>query len=514
MEGPASRVYGLNAFGGAINIITSTENHSNLKANLTGGQFGFVDGGVASNIVTAGLKNYLSAHYNSSDGYIKNTDFQQKNAWYTGKLNTGVGEIQLQAGHSTKSFGANSFYTPVYPDQFENTATTLTSVRIESKGRFHVSPTVYWRRNQDRFELFRYLDQAPSWYKNHNYHLTNVYGSAINSWFASSLGKSSLGAEFRSEDILSNVLGKPLFKPVPVPGDKIHQYTLSDSRKNFSFYAEHSVYTEHFSISGGVMANLNTQTGDRLNLYPGLDFSWNIHKDLKYYFSLNKSLRIPTFTDLYYKSATNVGNIDLKPEEAVAFESGFKLNAQWYTGNITYFHRWGNNIIDWVKKADETVWKAENITNLNTDGIELSSKFFIGKGLKNKPFIKYITLSYSWLDQGKQSGSYSSKYVMDYLRNKIVLGINHSIIGNLSADWKFSYQDRNGIYTKWEGSAYGKDVPYPSLYLVDARILWQNKSSVFYIELSNLLDQKFEDYSNVEQPGRWIKFGIKSQIRL
>lgn len=514
LEGPASRVYGLNAFGGAINIITSNENDSHLKANLTTGQFGYIDGGVAANLISARLRNYLSANYNSSDGYIKNTDFQQRNIYYTGNLNTMAGEIIFQAGHSVKSFGANSFYTPVYANQFENISTTLSSLRMDLKGRLHISPAFYWRRNQDRFELFRNMEQAPAWYKGHNYHLTNVYGSSINSWFSSSLGKSSFGIEFRNENILSNVLGKPLFKPVPVPGDKIHQYTLSDSRKNFSFYAEHSVYMEPFSVSGGVMANLNTQTGDHLNLYPGIDFSWNVHKDLKYYISLNKSLRIPTFTDLYYKSVTNVGNLNLKSEEAVAFESGFKLNGRGYSGNITYFHRWGNNIIDWVKKTDETVWKAENITNLNTDGIELSSKLFLENWLGNNTLIKCVTFSYSWLEQGKQSGSYSSRYVMDYLRNKIVLGINHSITGKLNADWKFSFQDRNGTYTKWEGSAFGKDVPYPSLYLVDARIVWQNKSSAFYIEFSNLFDQSYVDYSNVEQPGLWIKLGIKSQIKL
>jgi len=514
LEGPASRVYGLNAFGGAINIITSSQTHSNLKANLSGGQYGFIDGGLSSDLITEKSDNYFSAGYNSSDGYIKNADFRLSNVYYNGKLNTTAGEIQLQTGYSSKGYGANSFYTPVYPDQYENTVTTLTSLKMNLKGKFHFSPSIYWRRNKDRFELFRYPDQTPAWYQNHNYHMTDVYGSTFSSWFSSPIGKTAVGIDFRNENILSNVLGKPLFKPVPIPGTNKLQYTHYDSRSNFSLYAEHSVYLENISISAGIMANRNTQTSNHVNLYPGIDFSWHINKRINFYSSLNKSLRMPTFTDLYYSSPTNVGNPSLKPEEAVAIESGLKYNHQGFTGHIAYFHRWGNNMIDWIQKSGETVWKSENLTSMNTDGIELSGKLIFDKLLNSKSLIKSVIFSYSWLDQGKESGSYLSKYVMDYLKNKIVLGINHSIFGHLNADWKFSYQDRNGTYSKWEGNTYGKEVPYPTVYLVDTRLLWQSKATTLYLELSNLFNQRYVDYSNIELPGRWIKLGIKTQISL
>jgi iron complex outermembrane receptor protein len=512
LEGPASRVYGLNAFGGAINIITSKEKLPNIKSSLSYGEHDFFNGELSGNLIFGRVNNFFSGEYNSSDGYIKNTDYKVSNAFYNGRLATHTGEFQLQAGYCSKAFGSNSFYTPVYPDQFENTGTAFTSLKMESHGKIHFSPAIYWRRNQDRFELFRYPDKAPSWYKAPNYHLTDVYGTMINSWFSSCFGKTALGVEFRSENILSNVLGKPLFKPVPIPGEKGHEFTFYANRNNFSLYAEHSVYFDRLNISGGMMANFNTQTGNHLNLYPGIDLSWDVLKCLKFYSSVNKSLRIPTFTDLYYSSPTNTGNPSLKPEEAVAVESGLKYNNQWLSAHVLYFHRWGNNLIDWVQKSGETIWKAENLTDLNTDGIEVSINLIPGKILKNKSLIKSIKFSYSWLDQGKESGFYSSQYVMDYLKNKIVLGITHSFSKRVGADWTFSYQDRNGKYTKWEGSTYGKEVSYPHLFLADARIFWQNKVGIIYLESSNLFDQNQMDYSNVMQPGRWIKFGIKAQI--
>ena len=50
-----------------------------------------------------------------------------------------------------------------------------------------------------------------------------------------------LEREYRSENILSNVLGEEISQPKPVPGEDA-QFTKSDSRKTFSLFLEHSVF--------------------------------------------------------------------------------------------------------------------------------------------------------------------------------------------------------------------------------------------------------------------------------
>lgn len=514
LEGPASRVYGLNAFCGAINIITGTSKKSNLKARLSGGQFGYLDSGLSGNIITKKLASFLSVDHRKSDGYIKNTDFDLTNAYYHGKLSTSAGILEFQAGHSEKSFGANSFYTPVYPDQYENLKTTFSSLKIERGKAIHFTTALYWRRNQDCFELFRYPDQTPDWYYGHNYHLTDVYGSNLNAWFASGFGKTAFGVDFRSENIWSTVLGKPLTSPVPIPGESGKEFNYSDSRTNISQYIEHSVYFQKFSFSGGFMANWNSQLGRGWNFYPGLDASWNFIKNVKWYSTVNKSLRIPTFTDLYYSSPTNIGNPSLKPEEATAFETGIKYYNNGIVCNMAYFHRQGKNMIDWIKESGETIWHAANITTLNTDGIEFSAKIIPKKIFRREIFLKSLNFSYSYINQGKQSGIFSSKYILDYLKNKIDLGISHSIYNGINANWKLSYQDRNGTYTKWKDSEYGEEVPYNSVWLIDGRLYWQKHGTNIYIECSNLLNKRYVDYANVEQPGIWFRMGIIFQVNL
>ncbi len=514
LEGPASRIYGPNAFSGAINIITGVSGQSNLKARVSGGQYGFYDAAASGTFVFGKLKNVISIDRRSSDGYTDNTDFKLTDAFYQGKLETDAGKFELQAGYSERGFGANSFYTPAYPNQFEQLKTLFGSVKMETGQVVRFTPSLYWRRNQDRFELFRDNSSAPSWYKSHNYHLTDTYGSNLNAWFATDWGKTAFGADFRSENIWSTVLGKAMDQPQKVPGEPGIEFLFADTRTNFSLFMEHSKSWDKVSLSGGIMANWNSGLGRKWNLYPGLDFSWEIVSGLKYYSTVSKSLRMPTFTDLYYKSATIMGNLSLKPEEATSFETGFKYSHPWFKAHATYFHRWGNNMIDWVRQPSETIWYAQNLTTLNTDGIELSVKTIPSAIIGKEIFIKTFDVSYAFLDQDKESGELISKYVLDYLKHKIDIRLTHSLIRNVSLNWQFSYQDRNGTYTLWEGSGYGKEVEYKPFWLVDTRLNWSKKTTTVYLEAANLLDHEYFDYGNIAQPGLWIKAGIIQRINL
>lgn len=514
LEGPASRIYGPNAFSGAINIITGSSDNSNIKGRLSSGEHGFYDAGLSTTFVNGKIKNFLSADHRSSNGYQKNTDFNLTDAFYQGKLTTKAGALDWQAGHSDRSFGANSYYTPAYPDQFEKIKTTFASIKMETGEIVHFTPSIYWRRNQDCFELFRYPESRPTWYTSHNYHLTDVYGTNLNAWFTSRLGKSAFGADFRSENIWSTVLGKPLEKVIPVPGENGINYTKSDSRTNYSIFAEHSIYLQKFTASAGLMANWNSHLGTGWNLYPGIDLSYNFSEVLRWYASINSSLRLPTFTDLYYSSPTNIGNASLLPEKAVAYETGFKYLIKGGEGHLAYFHRNGKNMIDWVKKPDENIWYAQNITSLNTDGLEFSTRINPGKLFDKNLFIKSINLSWAWINQDKQSGIYASKYVLDFLKQKINLGLSHEVIKNVGINWEISYQDRNGTYTIWEGSKYGNEVEYTPFVLVDSRLYWNKNKTNIYLEVANLFDKAYNDFGNIQQPGRWLRIGVIQQLNL
>ncbi|MGQ8338020.1 TonB-dependent receptor plug domain-containing protein [Sunxiuqinia sp. A32] len=512
LEGPGARVYGPNAFSGAINIITDAGTGNSFTADVLFGEYQLQDINISGNVQKGQLNNYFAFDYKSSDGYIENTDFDNYNLFYHGNLSVEEGKLDFQAGVSNKEFGANSFYTPAYPNQFEATKTIFSSVKFESDTKLHLMPAVYWRRHQDRFELFR--DNPASWYAGHNYHLTDVLGASINSWFSSDLGKTAFGAEFRSENIWSNVLGESLDKPIDVPGEEGKQFTKSHSRTSISYFAEHTFYVGDLTVSAGAMANWISDLNFEWNVYPGLDIAYDFTENWKVFASVNQSLRMPTFTDLYYDGPTNKGNPDLKPEESTTIEGGIKYRNQFIRSHVGYYHRKGKNLIDWVKESEEFEWTPQNLTEIITNGVEITSEIDFRKLVSKSFFLKKFNLNYSYAKLDKGESAYISNYVMDNLNHKLVLGIDHSIWKKLGANWKLRYQDRNGSYSRFEDKVYVDEAEYEPFWLVDAKLYWKAKNYQLYMNASNLFDKQYVDLGNVIQPGRWISFGFSYNLNL
>ena len=60
---------------------------------------------------------------------------------------------------------------------------------------------------------------------------------------------------------------------------------------------------------------LNVKTNFENDIFPGIDLSYKFSDKIKFYLSANKSMRTPNFTELYYSSPTNQGNVNLEAEK-------------------------------------------------------------------------------------------------------------------------------------------------------------------------------------------------------
>jgi iron complex outermembrane receptor protein len=508
LEGAGARVYGPGAFCGAVNFITAQKKTDEVKVNLSAGQYGLASLGFNSHFSYLKIiQNNLSANFSTCDGYTQNTDFKNLNVFYSSSIGDEFNKLNLQAGISSKSFGANSFYSAKYPNQFDANTTTFAAFTLNTGRVVTTNTSVYFRRNLDRFELFR--SNPPSWYKNHNYHITDVYGANFNLNVPSKIGKTTIGADARYENILSNVLGndmpdtlKPRFK-----SDQF--YTKSFSRTNVSLFLEHSYKRKNLNISAGVMLNYNSSLESKIDYYPGIDISYWVWEYAKLTASVNKSLRMPTFTDLFYKGPTNIGNINLKPEEAISYELSWVSLFPIFEFGVNGFYREGYNIIDWGKLPEEDVYKARNISEMNTIG--LGSYIAINfSRLPGTDIFDYLKVDYLYLNQTKNSETkYISYYVLDYLKHKIGISLKHRIIKNINAVWSASYQQRMGSYIL---STTGEEMEYDPFWLFNAKVNWELKQFSLFLDVSNILAQKYFYYSEVPQPERWIKIGLKYKV--
>ena len=492
LEGPAGRIYGTSSLVGAINIVTKDVRSQKSEVKVEGGSFAYLS--TAGRIALPFSS--LSASFTRSDGYQRskagnlNSNYQGIKAFWNSQFSILDSQFACHAGISTKGWGSNTFYSAKFDEQYEKTTKMFAALQGNmSIGKLHFKPTIYWNRSYDRFELIRSDESKVPF----NHHRTDVFGINLNSYFDWVAGRTAFGAEFRNEDIVSGNLGEPLNEP---HGD--YKYGLN--RSNLSFHLEHNILLRRFTLSAGFIAIKNTWSEMPFTLYPGIDASYRMGNNWKVYASYNSSLRMPSFTELYYSVGGHKADKYLKPEELSAVEAGVRYTSRILTAKASIFRHHAHNMIDWVMDSREAdpVWQSVNHTKVNTLGEEIT--------LNSQFSILNCQLSYCHLHQEKQEADYlQSQYSLEYLRHKVTATIQMQLTEQLGLTVNYRWQDRMGSYTTVDGEV-KKYHPYS---VIDARLAWTMDTYSIYVEGNNITGHHYVDYGNVSQPGCWLTGGIK-----
>lgn len=512
IEGPASRVFGTQSFAGAINIVTKASSHSGADIRLMSGQYGQFQGGVSVNLTGKTVQQQFSGNWGRSDGAVDNSDYIQRKGFYQGQLKDEAIDMQWQLGVSSQDFGANTFYSAKYADQYEQTRKYMGSIKGKTKGKtIQFEPLMYWNRTKDHYVLIR---DNPAVYQ--NYHLIDVYGQALNAYINTPLGRTAIGTEVRWESILSTSLGKPV--PVqhqqPVHKEGLY-YDKSDHRTNYSFYAEHNILLSQWTFSMGLMANYNTYLADGLDYFPGIDISYRPSTHWKWFASWNKGMRLPTFTDLYYKSPTTAGNLDLKAEKTQAWSTGVAYRTAAWEMRLEAFYHKGTDMIDWVMYDAQDIYHAANF-GLDNMGMELNSTLRLGTLFPQQRFLKTLHVGYNYIHQKRHDDQafYKSSYAMQYLRHKIVTELDMQFTPRITAKVSYRFQERMGDYIAYDEAhqSTGELVGYKPYGVIDAKVTYQAGALQLYAEANNIFDAQVIDVGNIPQPGLWARGGLVYHI--
>ena len=81
IKGPGARIFGQNAFTGAINIVTKKEIETGGSVQISGGSFGQVQGDLSLSKKTENGGILANFSRQTSDGYRFNTDFKNHTAF-------------------------------------------------------------------------------------------------------------------------------------------------------------------------------------------------------------------------------------------------------------------------------------------------------------------------------------------------------------------------------------------------------------------------------------------------
>lgn len=486
-----SGLTGIGAYSGALNIVTTPLRPNYMRAELSGGAYGYLYSNISGAVTKNGLSVLAAGSIRRSDGYIANTDFNNSNLYtritYTSRS---TGLFDIQAGYQRRDFGSNGFYSLAYPDQFEHTETALASARWNrSFGRFTVNVYASYRKNNDRYELYRSGKGAPEGWKP-NYHTTDNVGAEASVSYRWIAGTTSLGADYKYNHLYSNVLGELMDTPIDVPGADA-QYTHEKARNIFNGWLRHRVQLGGTSLAGSVnlaVSPYGTFPSWSLSVKQRIMNNWTANA------SATRSMRLPTFTDLYYTTATHIGDPNLKPEHAMTYQIGTDYSVNRFSAGVLGFYRHGKDIIDYVlvETPEGDKWQSTQLTELDTYGVEVCASYTGGRILRN------LTVSYGWLHSSKDASDRITKYALDYMKNKVAIQCGINIWKGFVAEVTASWYDRNET----------PDASYNPYWLINARLSWNKGIWTIYAEATNLFDTEYYDFVGLRQPPRWITAGI------
>ncbi|HNY91988.1 MAG TPA: TonB-dependent receptor plug domain-containing protein [bacterium] len=218
------------------------------------------------------------------------------------------------------------------------------------------------------------------------------------------------------------------------------------------------------------------------------------------------SYRAPTFNDLYWpEDAWTKGNSALKPEHGYDWDAGLRLQIPWLNGitlESTFFQNRMVDLIIWAQN-DQALWMPENVDQSLIRGVENAFSF--------KPFHKNWQLSgnYTWLDARNLSGSSLEKDKLLVYRPKHTLNLFSDFsIRAFSVNYQFQFTSRRFADKTnfWNNSL----EPY-TLSTLGCSYNWNldhlglNAS----LQVRNLFDEEYRTIKNMPMPGREYRCAVK-----
>ena len=481
IKGAASRIYGQNAFTGAINIITSKVAEDMVSIKLEAGSYEQQN---ASVTISKKIQDQsVLFHYsnNSSEGHKYNTDYKNENYFLKNSFQIKGQLIDMMSSFNERKFGANGFYaSPEAIDQYEETQASLLGFSTKIvKENLIIKPKLYWKRNQD---MYVYLRHNPAVYR--NLHISNKVGFEVNGSYKSGLGSTGFGLDVSSVKLSSNNLGNRNRTMVNLFLEQ--QVKFADEKIDLTPGVAFSYFSD-------VSTNINYQSNFFRNFfaYPGLDIGYQINDDIKLYSNIGYTYRVPTYTDLYYTSPTTIGNDNLNPEKALTQEFGARYDKNGLNINFVVFNRDASDVIDYVKNIESAPWEAFNIREINTTGyeVDLSYDFYLAAFLKHSINIGYTNIK----DDLKQTDFGFSRYALNSLKNHITTSYSFEIKKNLNSSIVYKYAERS----------FGENYS-----VMDLKLNYTLKNYKISLTGNNLFDAIYSETNLVEMPGRNILVGL------
>lgn len=471
LRGPASVLYGSNAMGGVINVITKNTNQDGVHTTLSSqyGSYNTWQSSITNTTRFGKFSSLISIGYDRTDGLVDDFDFKQGSLY--AKLGYDFSDVwKARLDYSLVKFVGND---PIYPtlDDPESTdiyhqnivrgavslavnnnyGKTNGSVRVYySYGNHYIDDPTHFHSLDDRFGILAYQNFSP--------------------WRDAS---ATVGFDF------DTYTGK-----IPMSGGTAHtEGSLSTiSRKSTTEYSPYITLSQN--LFGDILvlnAGLRMSNSDRFgtNWIPqgGVVIrpadGWLVKA------SVAKGYRNPSFRELYlYRTA----NPDLEPESMMNYEVTIGKNFSRYLNiDLTGYFSKGSDMI-----------QTENMQNVNTGS-------FTNKGIE-------VTVSSHPIDKLTLRATYSYLHTtLDDLtaapKNQYFLGVGWQVIPQFRVD-----AELQGV-----GSLYVSDeVENQDYALLNMRLTYDVVRFLeLFVSFENITDAQYVINEGYDMPGFNVTGGFK-----
>lgn len=463
IRGPGSILYGSNAMGGVINIITRKQKEDGLhaNANVLYGSYNtqkyMANGGYKKNKFSI----FVSGNHNQTDGHRANSDFAIDNGYI--KLG-----YQLNNHFSATTDFSLAHFNATDPGPDTINAKIGNNLDI-MRGYWAFDLKNEFKKISGAIKLFYNFGEhtiSDGFHSNDNNYGINIHETVkLFKGNSLSLGADILNYGGKAENTLAMGGKGMVFKDTTIVETAIYGLMQQSLFNKFTInggirYQQHSVYGEEWIPSGGL--------------------TYRFLKHSTWKTSVSKGFRSPTIQELYIWNH----NSNLKAEKIMNYETSLlqsffnhKLELE-----LTGFMVEGNNLI-----INVPLQGLQNAGEILNKGIEFAAN---ASPLKNMD----LSITYSFIDMKKPVYGTPKHNLFSSIRytwKKLSATVSAQYINNLDTDPSVS------------------EVNYENYTLLNAKLSYRPWKYVeVFASAENLLDERYENVRYYSMPGITIFGGI------
>ena len=506
LKGAASAIWGSEAVGGVVNIITKTftagKNKNQFKGKIVGGQYGLFNGDA-----------YLSYSKNRSSfaaGILSNNAKGKPLRGTNGFFHLTTANISfsqlfakdwrfsLRTAVDFRKFNAQNFYTTFASDTAEEKVDTWWN---------HLNLQKNTKRGSLNFDAAYKKLRDQYWFRPiaiPNDNKTNLFTSQL--YYSADINKQhgyTGGVQVHRKEIRSNDRGNHSLWHAAV-------YSIFRHKLKNGFYLNESLRLDWDESYGWILS-------------PQLNMAWAPSK-LTLRSSVGRSFRDADFTERYNNynkelvTSGRIGNPNLEAEQSWNAEIGADYNfSARFRISGTLFYRDHSNLIDWANTSYADMPRksnliptgnyalAKNVAEVKTRGAEIDIIYNEKIG-QNASLL--ATAGITWL-KSVNDDPVPSFYISSHARFLTNFSLAYTI-RTFSVSVNGVYKQRD----EQKSSAISAEIS-PSYFVLNTKAVYSTKNGwgKCFIQADNIYNKRYSDLLGAVMPGRWLSGGIEIALQ-